>query len=108
MSEQDILDSYSATNSLRQTSAECGASIQVVRRVLATAGIYSSDLTEEINRLYNSGMSAEGIAKHLNMRIKSVINHLPYTRTSYAVGDKTKNAENIAKWRKSREEKNNV
>lgn len=108
MSEQDILDSYSVTNSLRKTSSECSASIQVVRRVLATAGIYSSDLTENINRLYNSGMSAEDIANHLNMRVKSVINHLPYTRASYTIGDKTKNAKSIAKWRKTRKDKNNA
>lgn len=108
MREQDIIDSYAATNSLRKTSAECGVSIQVVRRVLATAGIYSSDLTEDINRLYNAGMSAEDISKRLGVRTKSVINHLPYTRTSYTIGGKTKNAENIANWRKTKKEKANA
>ena len=103
MTEQDIIDSYSATNSLRKTSAECGISIQVVRRVLATSGIYTSDLTGKINRLYNSGMSAADIAKQLNMRCKTIINHLPYRRTSYIVGEKTENAKNIARWRNKKE-----
>lgn len=103
MTEQDIIDSYSATNSLRKTSAECGISIQVVRRVLATSGIYTSDLTRKINRLYNSGMSAADIAKQLNMRCKTIINHLPYSRTSYIVGKKTENAKKIARWRNKKE-----
>ena len=101
---QDIIDSYAATNSLRKTSAECGVSMQVARRVLATAEIYTTELTEHINRLYNDGKTIEHIALNLGIRPKSVIAHLPYTRTSYAIGEKSKNAQNITKWRASKKE----
>lgn len=96
---QDIIDSYAATQSLRKTSAECGVSIQIARRILASAGIYTSDLTETINRMHSGGKSVEEIARHLGIRPKSVLAHLPYTRTSYVVGEKSKNARNLAKWR---------
>lgn len=95
----DIIDSYAATQSLRKTSAECGVSIQIARRVLASAGVYTSDLTETINRMHSGGKSVEEIALHLGIRPKSVLAHLPYTRTSYVIGEKTKNARNISKWR---------
>lgn len=95
----DIIDSYAATQSLRKTSAECGVSIQIARRILASAGIYTSDLTETINRMHRDGKSVEEIALHLGIRPKSVALHLPYIRSSYVVGEKSKNARNIAKWR---------
>lgn len=100
----DIIDSYAATQSLRKTSAECGVSIQIARRVLASAGIYTSDLTETINRMHSSGKSVEEIARHLGIRPKSVALHLPYIRSSYVIGEKSKNARNLAKWRKNKKE----
>ena len=101
---QDIIDSYAATQSLRKISAECGVSIQIARRVLASAGIHTSDLTETINRMHSGGKSVEEIALHLGIRPKSVLAHLPYTRSSYVIGAKTKNARNISKWRAEKRE----
>ena len=101
ISEQDIIDSYAATRSLRKTSSGCGVSIQVVRRILVTAGIYASDLTEEINLMYNSGKTIAEIARSFGIREKSVLNHLPYSRKSYCIGDKTVNAQRIADWRQN-------
>lgn len=101
---QDIIDSYAATQSLRKTSAECGVSIQIARRILASAGIYTSDLTESINRMHSGGKSVDEIALHLGIRPKSVALHLPYTRSSYVIGEKTKNARNISKWRAEKKE----
>ena len=101
---QDIIDSYAATQSLRKTSAECGVSIQIVRRILASSGIYTSNLTETINRMHSGGKSVEEIALHLGIRTDSVRAHLPYTRSSYVIGEKSKNARNIAKWRVKKKE----
>ena len=101
---QDIIDSYAANQSLRKTSAECGVSLQIARRVLASAGVYTSDLTERINRMHSGGKSVEEIALHIGIRPKSIIAHLPYTRSSYVIGEKSKNARNIAKWRAEKKE----
>lgn len=101
---QDIIDSYAANQSLRKTSAECGVSIQIVRRILASSGIYTSNLTETINQMHRAGKNVEEIALHLNIRTDSVRAHLPYTRSSYVIGEKSKNARNIAKWRAKKKE----
>lgn len=102
----DILDCYASTNSLRKTSAECGVSIQVVRRVLAASGVYSSDLTQAINLMYSNGITVDEIANRLGILPKSVYAHLPHARTSYVVGEKTNNAYNITKWRKHKKQLN--
>lgn len=99
----DIIECYRATESLKGTAKECGVSYQVVRRVLASEGIYTSEITEEINRRYCKGDSLEEIAATMHMSVKAVMMHLPYSRNSYAVDEKTDNAKRIAEWRKTKQ-----
>lgn len=99
----DIIECYRATESLKRTAKECGVSYQVVRRVLASEGIYTSDVTKEINRRYSEGSSLEDIAVLMHTSTKAVMMHLPYSRVSYAVDEKTDNAKKIAEWRKTKQ-----
>lgn len=100
VSREEIIECYGATGSLKRTAKECDVSYQVVRRVLASEGIYTSGTTEEINRRYRAGDSLKEIASAMHMSAKAVMMHLPYSRVSYVVDEKTDNAKRIAEWRR--------
>lgn len=62
MSRYDtILHVYSATQSISKTAEIMGMNEQVVRRCIITAGIYSTDRTDEIARMKTDGMSVSDI-----------------------------------------------
>lgn len=99
--KEEIIKCYSSTESLKRTAKECGVSYQTVRRVLASVGIYASEMTEEINERYLRGDDPEDIALSMKISVRSVWQHLPHSRCSYAVGEKTENAKKIADWRRN-------
>lgn len=103
--EQQIVDVYEQTQSLRATSKQLNIDWQVVRRVLITHNSYSTPMTTYIADLINSGVTADEIAEKLNVTKSCIISNMPYTKGSYVVGEKSKNAMQIARCRENKKKR---
>lgn len=97
-----IVETYMKTDSIRATAKELGISHQVVRKALVTAGIAVTERTAQIMQLYRKGKSVKEIADILHCSTTTVHTHIPYSKCSYTVGQKSKNAIRISEWRKSK------
>lgn len=109
--QKNVVEHYQLHHSVNEASREFGISAQTVRRILITNGIYLSERSREVARLRLMGMTVPQIAEYLNLDEKVVKSHLPYTKGSYASGEKSLNAERIAKIRarkKQQEDTNNA
>lgn len=97
----EIKSTYGEAHSVKRTSRLCKVSTSVVIKVLITAGIYPTARTKEITRLRIMGMSTEEIAEYLNVKPRTVKKYYPYIRGTYSEYSerKSKNSQNIAKWR---------
>lgn len=102
ISPETIISTYKQTESIKSTARTLRIGEAVVRRTLITARMVVTDRSREISAYKASGKTDAEIANLLGISIKGVRNHLPYIRGSYAVGEKTKNAKNIARWRNKR------
>lgn len=81
MSRYDtILHVYSATQSISKTAEIMGVNEQVVRRCIITAGIYSTDRTDEIARMKTDGMSVSDIMRRTGLCQSAVVANMPYQR----------------------------
>lgn len=96
----DILNTYNRTEHITDTAKICGVSLSKARKVLVTHGIYPTALTLRINNLYQSGSSPLEIAIRLNINVKTVLGHLPYTKCMYNTDHPTINAMRIRRTRK--------
>lgn len=98
----DVVETYRSLGSIRATAKELGISHHITRKALVTAGILVTDRTKQIMDLYRKGMSVQEIAAHLKCSENTVHTHIPYTRCTYTIGQKTQNAIKIQEWRKSK------
>lgn len=81
MSRYDtILHVYSATQSISKTAEIIGVNEQVVRRCIITAGIYSTERTDEIARMKADGMSVSDIMCRTGLCQSAVVANMPYQR----------------------------
>ena len=99
---KDILEHYRQTQSLTKTAKELKISEQVVRRTLITAGLYSSEQSEHIQRLYTAGMPIKDIAELLRLSRSAVWSYLPYSRGPRKDWGTTANAMRIRKCREKK------
>lgn len=65
---KDILDRYTALESMKMVAADLNISYQTVRRSLITAGLFTSERAEQIQHLYASGMPIKNIAELLKFQ----------------------------------------
>lgn len=103
MLQRDVLADYERTKSIKATAKNLHLSDQTVRRVLTSNGIYVSERSKEVTRLRLMGMTVTEIAEYLKISTKAVKAHFPYTKGSYVIGTKSKNAEAIARCRAKKE-----
>lgn len=91
-----------------QTLAETyGFNKRKIRKMLITAGVYSSQRTEEIAELHQRGKTSEEIAAILGITIPAVNGYLPYERAAYNTGAKNSNStagKNKRKRKKAKDE----
>lgn len=102
ITEDDVITAYLLTDSLTQTAKNTGLNVQTVRRILISCGEYPSEKSEIIAALSDEGLSVAEIAERLKIKPKTVINHMPYTRGSYSVGEKSITALRIAYCRRKK------
>lgn len=94
-----IIACYQREKSIKATAKKMECSEQTVRRVLITAGIYTSPTAKRIIELSNLGMPIEDIAEFLHMSKSAVNGYIPYTRGCRADWPTTQNAIQIRKCR---------
>lgn len=103
MIQKQVAELYKVLQSQKAVSKKTGLSEQTVRKMLVSEGILNEHAVQ-INGMLESGMSKEDIAEQMGVTVKAVGAHLPYVRGTYCDSEKSKNATQIAKWRKKKKE----
>lgn len=86
--------------SLRQVSEEFGITLMKTRKILITAGVYHTEISEQINSMREQGMSIPEIMKATDLSKSSVNSYLPYTKMIYNVEELSLYAERCRMYRK--------
>ena len=99
---KEVVCLYQSTkrNSLREIAREFDLSVGKVTKLLVTAGVYSTPISDEVQALYKQGKSIADIQKITGLSKSSVHNYLPYTKTVYNAKELSQNAERIVRYRK--------
>jgi hypothetical protein len=92
--------------SLKQIEARHICSSQKARKILITAGLYSTPLIEKTKKLYAEGKSTREIANALNLSENAVNAMLPYSKGIYDAEYPSINAMKIRKSRNKATAKN--
>ena len=79
--------------SIRQVADEMGSSIWRVRKLLITAGYYSTMQSRETQRMFEEGQSIEQIIERTNIKRASVYSYIPYKDFAYNLDQTTVNAD---------------
>lgn len=91
--------------SYRRMALELELSVSKVIKLLITGGVYSSDISRRINKLYNSGKTITEIQKRLNVSRATVQAYLPYKKCVYNAKELSLNAERIRRYRARKKQK---
>ena len=73
-----------------------------VRKLLITAGYYSTALSRKVQGLSDQGYSIQEIMDETGLNKASVMTYLPYEKTVYDLEDKSGAAKRTEKWRERR------
>ena len=96
---KEIVEVYRSTDSIKATARELGISEQSIRHILLDAGVYTSERSQQIHKMWEAGLSAAEIAERLKIKEKTVLSYLPYSKTPYIFPEKSQNAVRIQKCR---------
>lgn len=88
--------------SLKQIGRQLGISEQKVRKILITAGAWSSDTSKKISSLVESGKSLDEIQAVTGLTRNAVLSYLPYERGMQNAEYPTINALRIRKCRQNK------
>ena len=97
-----VAKSYEQTGELKLTAQEFGMSDLKIRKLLITAGVYHSEVSDKVNMLYAGGNSLEEIRRITGLGRSSVNGYLPYTKIVYNPKEVSVNAERIRMYRRRR------
>lgn len=81
-----IADAYGTgtdNNSLRKISEQFGITLMKTRKILITAGVYHTEISDQINSLWEDNWSISDIMKETGLSRSSVHSYLPYTKVIY-------------------------
>ncbi len=106
MTQKEILAEYNKRKSIRATAAALNISTDAVHKTLVGYDVIDTPLTRRIAELRRIGLSQKKIAEMLKVSTSCVNKNTPYDRGSYLTPSKSKNAENIRKWRENRRNNN--
>lgn len=98
MDISDIVLRYTDGDSINSIASRANVCYSVVRRILITEGVPLRDCPQAdiIIAMHDNGMDVKEIASALNLKVKTVMAYMPYTKGSYSVGSKSLNAQRIA------------
>ena len=84
---------------LNAVAAEFGITSLKARKLLITAGVYSTALSRQIAELHSDGAKIEQIMKITGLSRASVHSYLPYTKIPYNLAELSVNADRIRLYR---------
>lgn len=88
---------------LNMVAAEFGITALKTRKLLITAGVYSTHLSRMIMELHTSGAEISQIMKSTGLSRASVHSYLPYTKIPYKLAELSANAERIRLYRERKQ-----
>ncbi len=94
-----VSEVYKETGQLKLTAEEFSMSPLKIRKLLITAGVYSSDLSDEICKLYQEGKKIREIEEITGLKKSSINGYLPYTKVVYKPQELSMNAKRIVLYR---------
>lgn len=97
---EEIGDEYLRGASVKELCSNYRFSKRKVTKMLVSAGVYSTDRSREINRLYEAGRSQQEIADLLNVSLQAVNTYLPYEGAIYNTEESSKEAKYQKEYRK--------
>lgn len=100
---QSVEESYKATESLTAAAKAGGVSRQKARKLLITAGLYTTPDIDRCIKLWEQGKTIPEIATELEVRENTVSSMLPYSKGEYNLTDPGRNAAAIRRHRERRE-----
>lgn len=80
---EDVKEAYENADSLRGLAMELNMTLLKLRKLLITAGVFTSDICMEVNRLFEEGKQIPEIMKITGLSRASVHSYLPYCRGIY-------------------------
>lgn len=84
---------------LNAVAAEFGITALKARKLLITAGVYSTAVSRQVAELYAGGTEIDQIMKITGLSRASVHSYLPYTKILYKLDELSANAERIRLYR---------
>lgn len=84
---------------LNAVAAEFGITALKARKLLITAGVYSTALSRQVAELHDGGVEISRIMKLTGLSRASVHSYLPYTKIPYKLEELSANAERIRLYR---------
>ena len=96
----DDSDGMEPKQSLNTVAAEFNITALKARKLLITAGAYSTTLSRQVAEMKKSGMSVDQIMISTGLSRESVHSYLPYTKIPYNLDELSANAERIRLYRK--------
>lgn len=100
----ELSEAYGELDSLRNLAAELDISLLKLRKLLITAGIFSSDICTEVNELHEQGKSVSEIMEITGLSRASVHSYLPYSKGIYNAVELSVNAERCRIYRNRQEQ----
>ena len=79
---ETVCEYYKNTSSIKKTAKNVGLSEEKTKKILITAGLYTSEKHKEIKELLEKGKTLEEIAVQLNISQKQIRAFLPYSENS--------------------------
>jgi len=98
-----VVESYEETGELKITANEFNMSPLKIRKMLITAGVYHSEVSDEINELYSQGKSVSQIMEITGLKKSSINGYLPYSKVIYKPEKISLNAARIKVYRERKE-----
>lgn len=96
---EKCVEEYNDVSSMREAAKNLGISVMKLRKILITAGAYSTVLSKEIATLYNEGEEIESICKIECMSRACVYSYLPYQNIVYNLPEKSREAKKQKRYR---------
>ena len=96
---QELREVYEESDSLEMLAAEMNITLLKLRKLLITAGIFTSDICAEVNELYQAGKKIPEIMELTGLSRASVHSYLPYTKGIYNAEEISLNAERCRAYR---------
>ena len=94
--------------SLRSVCEEFGISIPKARKLLITAGVYSTEASRRVAELSAAGCSVEEIMAQTDLSKSSVSSYLPYQKVPYNMAESSRHAADSRKYRERKKAVRNL